>query len=141
MKTIRPGLTCDLHEGNGQGFWMPMPKLDNSELIFEMCRALFGYINSRGYPVTSYEEWKATDRNVTNNYAPTWMVPEPRLPGLFWANGLARAEGYNLIDYAALFGTPYGSEAPLEQPLFTRVDGITNGMLASIRVWEAAQGK
>src|SRR5205814_839047 len=22
MQTLRPGLTCDLHEGNGSGFWM-----------------------------------------------------------------------------------------------------------------------
>jgi hypothetical protein len=137
MREIRPGLTCDLHEGNGRGFWMPMRKPTvNPERVFQMTRAFFDYIHSKGYPITTYEDWAATDGNVGKNYTSTWMRPEPRLPGLFWADGIARVEGYNLLDYSPLFGTSYGTEGPLEQPLYTRVDGITNGILAAISVWE-----
>jgi hypothetical protein len=45
-----------------------------------------------------------------------------------------------MLDYSALFGTSYGTEAPLAQPLFDRVDGITNGILAGISVWEQTTG-
>jgi hypothetical protein len=55
---------------------------------------------------------------------------------MFWADGTRRNEGYNLIDYSGLFGIAYGTEAPLERPLAERVDGITNGILAAIDVWE-----
>ena len=136
MQTIHPGLTCDLHEGNGRGFWMPMRRQSNPELVFEMTRAYFDYIHTRGYPITTYEDWAGTDRNIGKNYTPNWMQPEPRLPGLFWADGTQRNEGYNLIDYSCLFGIGYGTEAPLARPLAERVDGITNGIMAAIRVWE-----
>ena len=132
MQTMRPGLTCDLHEGNGRGFWMPMRRQSNPELVFEMTRAYFDYIHARGYPITTYEDWAGSDRNVGKNYTPNWMQPEPRLPGLFWADGTQRNEGYNLIDYACLFGIGYGTEAPLARPLAERVDGITNGIKAAI---------
>jgi hypothetical protein len=137
MRTVRPGLTCDLHEGNGAGFWMPIARPEkNPERVFDMTKAYFDYIHARGYPVTTIEEWAATDETTGKNYDPNWMLPEPRLPGLFWCNGLLRNEGYNLSDYAGLFGIGYGTEAPMERPLAMRVDGITNGMLAAIRVWE-----
>ena len=137
MQQMRPGLTCDLHEGNGRGFWMPMRRQSNPELVFEMTRAYFDYIHARGYPITTYEEWAGSDRNVGKNYTPSWMQPEPRLPGLFWADGTQRNEGYNLIDYSCLFGIGYGTEAPLARPLAERVDGITHGIQAAIRVWES----
>lgn len=139
MQTVRPGLTCDLHEGNGKGFWMPMRKPKdkrNEERVFEMTKAYFDHINAQGYPVTTYEEWRNTDRNVGVNYTPDWLKPELRLPGMFWADGTLRQEGYNLIDYSGLFGIAYGTEAPLALPLVERVDGITQGILAAIRVWE-----
>jgi hypothetical protein len=138
MQQIRPGLTCDLHEGNGPGFWMPMRRQSNPDIVFEMTKAYFDVIHERGYPITSYEAWVSSDRNVGKNYAPTWMQPEPRLQGLFWADGTQRNEGYNLIDYSCLFGIGYGTEAPLALPLAQRVDGITNGIMAAIRVWEKA---
>ncbi len=135
MQTVKPGLTCDLHEGNGNGFWMPLTKPDdNPERVVEMTRAYFDYIRSRGYPVTDYEEWRATDR--TNASDPNWLLPEPELEGLFWLNALLKGEGHNLITYSHLFGIAYGTEAPMVQPLETRTDGITNGILAAIRVWE-----
>lgn len=137
MQTIRPGLTCDLHEGNGTGFWLPIPKpMANPEWVFQMAKAFFEYIHERGYPITTYEEWMSTDETVGKNYSPDWMKPEPRLPGFFWCDGLLRGEGYNLCDYALQFGIGFGTEAPMVQPLIMRVDGITNGVLAAIRVWE-----
>ncbi len=139
MQTVRPGLTCDLHEGNGKGFWMPTPRPEDPrtfERVYEMTKAYFAYVNGRGYPVTTYEEWVATDETAGKNYTLDWMQPEPRLPGLFWCRGLLRGEGYNLSDYATLFGIGYGTEAPMEQPLAMRVDAITNGMAAAIKVWE-----
>ena len=135
MQAVRPGLICDLHEGNGEGFWMPIPKpSENAERVYEMTRAYFDYIHSRGYPITTYENWLATDR--TGAPDPNWMSPEPRLPGLFWCTSLLRGEGPNLMDHARLYGIGYGTEAPMQRPLAMRVDGITNGILAAIRVWE-----
>ena len=134
MEAARPGLTCDLHEGNGQGFWMPIPRPAlNSERVLEMTRAYFEYIIGRGYPITTYEEWLATDRSGSGV---EWMQPEPSLPGMFWCTTMSRGEGPNLMDHAAQYGIGFGTEAPLAQPLAMRVDGITQGIAAAIRVWE-----
>jgi hypothetical protein len=134
MQKLRPGLTCDLHEGHGEGFWMPKRKpKENPERVVDMTVAFFDYIQSHGYPITDYENWRATDDTPGD---PNWLVPEPRVPGLFWTRGLLRGEGYNLADYAGLFGIAYGTEAPVHRPLIMRVDGITNGILAAIKVWE-----
>ncbi|MCJ7624821.1 MAG: hypothetical protein MUO76_15075, partial [Anaerolineaceae bacterium] len=109
MQTIRPGLTLDLHEGNGQGFWLPIPKpRENVERSFKMAKAFFDYVHLRGYPVTDYEEWLATDRTPQTAIDPGWMKPEPRLPGLFWVDTRARGEGHNLMSYAELYGVAFG---------------------------------
>jgi len=137
MQAVRPGLTCDLHEGNGNGFWMPVRRPQtNPERVFEMTRAFFEQITRRGYPIATYENVMATDPNVGKNYTSVWRVPEPRLPGMFWTDSLMRNEGYNLSDYASLFGIAFGTEAAMERPLAERVDGLTQGILAAIRVWE-----
>lgn len=135
VQTIQPGLTCDLHEGNGEGFWLPIPKpKQNDERVLEMSRAYFNYIHSRGYPITTYENWRATDH--TNAADPNWMVPDPNMPGLFWVETTRRGEGPNLMDYAGQFGVAYGTEAPMVQPLAMRVDGLTHGIQAAVKVWE-----
>lgn len=135
LTTLKPGLTCDLHEGNGRGFWMPIPRpRDDEEQILEMTRAFFDYIEKCGYPVTDYEDWLATDRIGAPD--PDWMRPEPSLPGMFWLSQDLRAEGHNLMSYAGLFGAGYGTEGPMVQPLEMRVDGLTEGMRAAIEVWE-----
>ena len=42
MQTLHPGLTCDLHEGNGDGFWLPIPKPErNQERVLNMSRGIF----------------------------------------------------------------------------------------------------
>jgi len=138
MQQVRPGLTCDLHEGNGEGFWLPVPKPEeNPERVFDMTKAFLGYIQSRGYPIADYEDIIATDHTRDDK---KWMrelqVQDPRLPGLLWMYGLERGEGPNLMDYAGDFGIGYGTEAPLKRPLDMRVDGLTNGILAAIKVWE-----
>lgn len=136
MQTVKPGLTCDLHEGNGTGFWMPLTRPEkNPERVVAMTRAYFDYIRSKGYPITTYEEWRATDG--TNASDPNWLLPAPELEGLFWLNNLLKGEGHNLISYSHQFGVAYGTEAPMVQPLQMRTDGIANGILAAIRVWEA----
>jgi len=137
MQTVKPGLTCDLHEGNGSGFWLPIPKpLVNSELSFRMAEAFFDYINQQKYPITDYADWLASDHTPLTARDPNWMFPEERLPGLFWVDTLRRREGHNLSTYAALYGVGFGTEGPMSQPLAMRIDGITTGMLAAIRVWE-----
>ncbi|MCJ7625485.1 MAG: hypothetical protein MUO76_18475, partial [Anaerolineaceae bacterium] len=88
---------------------------------------------------TDYEEWLATDRTPQTAIDPGWMKPEPRLPGLFWVDTCARGEGHNLMSYAELYGVAFGTESPMVRPLEMRVDTITNGILASIRVWEETQ--
>ena len=140
MQNVKPGLTCDLHEGNGSGFWLPIPKPpENSELSFWMAKAFFEVISQRGYPITDYVDWLATDQTPLTARDPTWMFPEERLPGLFWVDTLRRGEGHNLMTYGALFGVGFGTEGPMSRPLAMRIDGITNGILAAIRVWEQAQ--
>lgn len=137
LQTLRPGLTLDLHEGNGSGFWLPVERDElHSEQVFAMSQAFFGYVHSRGYPITNYENWAATDETVGKVYTPDWLIPEPRLPGMFWVKGRLRGEGYNLMDYAGKFGVGFGTESPMERPLEMRVDVLTHGVGAAIRVWE-----
>jgi hypothetical protein len=137
MQSVRPGLTCDLHEGRGQGFWMPVPTPEeNPEQVFAMTKAYLDYIHTCGYPITTYEQWIAHEQKFSRNYAPDWIQPEPRLPGMFWIDATLRGEGPNLMDYASRFGIGFGTEGPLVRPLATRVDGITNGIRAAIKVWE-----
>jgi len=54
---------------------------------------------------------------------------------------LLRGEGPNLMDCADLFGIGFGTEAPMVRPLAMRVDGITNGILASVKVWEQMRNR
>lgn len=116
LTTLKPGLICDLHEGNGRGFWMPIPRpRDHADRVLEMTRAFFGYIEKRGYPVTDYEDWQATDGIGAPD--PDWMLPEPSLPGMFWLNQDLRAEGHNLMSYAGQFGVGYGTEGPMVRRL------------------------
>ncbi|MFH1567750.1 MAG: hypothetical protein ABIL09_07090 [Gemmatimonadota bacterium] len=136
--TVRPGLTIDLHEGNGDGFWMPIPRpAGSADLALAMTRAFFSYIGERGYPVETYEHWRAT--NGIQAADPDWLVPEPRLTGLFWLRQDRRQEGPNLMTYAARYGLGYGTEGPMSQPLAMRADGLTEGIRRAIRVWEQAQ--
>jgi hypothetical protein len=138
VRTIRPGLTIDMHEGNGDGFWMPVPRPEQgAELAFEMTRAFFTYIESQQYPIETYDHWRAT--NGINAPDPDWMVPEPRLAGLFWLQQDRRQEGPNLMTYAADYGMGYGTEGPMELPLAMRVDGLAHGIRRAIGVWEQAQ--
>ena len=143
VRTVRPGLTIDLHEGNGAGFWMPIPRPlsdrpdGDATLAFDMTRAFFTYIREKGYPVETYEHWRAT--NGIEAADPDWMVPEPRLTGLFWLQQGRRQEGPNLMTYAARFGLGYGTEGPMELPLATRVDGLTRGIQRAIATWERGQ--
>ena len=137
MQTVRPGLTCDLHEGYGSGFWTTIPKpKDDPERVFDMTSAFFDYISARGYPIMEYGERAAKAREFNMPYTPDWITPEPRVPGFFWVNGGLRGEGPNLMDYAENFGIGYGTESSIELPLAMRVDVLTNGILAAIKVWE-----
>jgi len=137
MQSVRPGLTCDLHEGYGSGFWTTIPKpRENPERVFDMTKAFFDYISARNYPIMAYEERAAKEREFNMPYNPDWISPEPRIPGFFWVNGGLRGEGPNLMDYAERFGVGYGTESSIELPLAMRVDVLTNGILAAIRVWE-----
>ena len=137
MQAVRPGLTCDLHEGPGKGFWMPVPlPEDNQELVFNMTKAFLDTIHARGYPITTFEQHVAIQEKYSRGYRPDWIEPEPRLPGLIWHHGLRRGEGHNLMDYGGLFGIGYGTEAPVARPLAMRVDGLTHGIRAAVEVWE-----
>lgn len=141
MDTVRPGLTWDLHEGADEGFWLPIPE-PKKELernrVFEMSKAYLDYIHCRGYPITTYEEWLFKYEGFGRNYPPGYVRPEPRLPGLFWSHVLETGEGHNLSSYADLLGDSLGTESPVVIPLAMRVDGLVNGILASLKVWEQA---
>jgi len=137
MQSVCPGLTCDLHEGGDEGFWMPLhePK-ENPERVVGMAKAYFEYIHSRGYPITTYEDWVTIERTFPRGYPPNHVRPEPCLPGALWGDVLLTGEGHNLGSYASLFGIGFDTEGPLKRPLVMRVDSITNGILAAIEVWE-----
>jgi hypothetical protein len=133
VQQVKPGLTCDLHEGAEQGFWLPVPRPEgSSERVLAMARAFLGAIRARAYPITTYEEWVAISQ-VTDQER---VGPEPRLPGLLWTNALRAGQGHNLGSYASQWGIAIDTEAPIVQPLAMRVDGITHGIAAAIRVWE-----
>jgi len=134
VRAVRPGLTCDLHEGHGEGFWLPIPKpAHDAERVFKMGQAYFEYINSRGYPITTYENWLAGDHTPGSK---DYMLPEPRLPGFFWVNTPILGGGPNLMDFAGEFGIGFGTEGPMQRPLQMRVDGITQGIQAAVKAWE-----
>jgi hypothetical protein len=140
IQEIRPGLVVDLHEGNGSGFWLPIPKpRENIERSIAMAQAFFNYIQSRGYPITSYDEWLSTDQTGASDMS--WMLPEPEVPGLFWTKSSAKGEGPNLMEYADMIGVGFGTEAPMEQSISIRVDGLVHGTAAAIRVWEESLGR
>ncbi|MBI9043529.1 MAG: hypothetical protein JEZ06_03535 [Anaerolineaceae bacterium] len=137
MQSVRPGLTCDLHEGNGKGFWLPLPKpKENTERVFKMAKAFFDYVTSKNYPITDYEDWLASDQTPQTSVDPDWMLPEPRQPGLFWVNTLERGEGHNLSTYADLRGVAFGTESPMIGSLDMRVDVLTKGTITAIKSWE-----
>jgi hypothetical protein len=137
---IKPGLICDLHEGNGDGFWLPLVKPEtNPERLFEMAQAFFKYVQQQGYPITDYENWMATDHTPHTKTNPEWMCPEERLPGLFWMDTLVRGEGHNLSTYASLQGIAFGTESPMGKSLSMRVDALTQGTLAAIKAWEKSE--
>jgi len=106
MQTVRPGLTCDLHECNEEGFWMPLhtPEKIPEQVVVDMARAYFDYIHARGYPVTTYEEWLAMQRAFPIGNPPGRNRSEPGVPEAFWSNVLQTGEGHNLGSYASLFG-------------------------------------
>jgi hypothetical protein len=133
IREIKPGLSCDLHEGAEQGFWLSVPRPAGSpERTLAMARAFLDTVRASEYPITTYEEWvaiyKVTDRERVG--------PEPRLPGLLWTNALLAGQGHNLGSYQSQWGIALDTEAPIMKPLAVRVDGITRGIAAAIKVWE-----
>ena len=102
-----------------------------------MARAFLEAVRASAFPITTYEEWVAiyqvTDRERVG--------PEPSLPGLLWTNALRAGQGHNLGSYASQWGVAIDTEAPITQPLAVRVDGITRGITAAIRVWEESLGR
>jgi len=139
MQTVRPGLTCDLHEGNEDGFWMPlhMPEKIPAQVVVDMARAYFDYIHACGYPITTYKDWLAKQQHAfPKGYPPGRNRPEPGVPEAFWSNVLQTGEGHNLGSYASLFGVGFDTEAPIKRSLAMRVNGVTNGILAAIKAWE-----
>lgn len=137
MRQVKPGLTCDLHEGAESGFWLSVPKPEkNPGIPLSMARAFMDVITSRNYPITPYEEW-AEIYQVTDQER---VGPEPTLPGLLWTHPLRAGEGHNLGSFASLTGIAFDTEPPLTLPLVERVDGLTNGIMAAIKAWEKAIG-
>ncbi|MBN1317659.1 MAG: hypothetical protein JXA42_19405, partial [Anaerolineales bacterium] len=58
MQQVKPGLTCDLHEGAETGFWLSAPRPEKKpEIPLAMARAFMDVIRARNYPITTYEEW------------------------------------------------------------------------------------
>ncbi|HNS51599.1 MAG TPA: hypothetical protein PKO09_10515 [Anaerolineae bacterium] len=133
MQQVRPGLSCDLHEGAEPGFWLSVPRPEgDKERTLAMAHAFLGAVQARAYPITTYEEWVAIYK-ITDQQR---VGPEPRLPGLLWTNPLRAGQGPNLGSYASRWGIAIDTEAPIVQPLAMRVDGITHGIEAAVQVWE-----
>lgn len=117
------------------GFWLGVPRSMNaSENLYQIARAFIETLYELDIPILTYEDMLAIKHPDTA--IPGLLQPETRLPGMTWMDILPRAEGHNLLSFAATFTAGFGVEAPMQQPLARRVDGITRGMLAAIREWE-----
>lgn len=135
IQTIHPGLICDLQEDRVSGFWLGIPRpRQGSEKMRQMAEAFISTLRQHSAPILTYEEMLASEH--ADAVIPGLLQPEERLPGMIWMDILPRGEGHNLLTYAATFTSAFGVEAPMQHPLATRVEGITQGMLAALGVWK-----
>ncbi len=105
MAKIKPGLTLDLHEYGGDGFWFSARHQQteaDEEWEVRMADAMISAVKASGA-----------------NIAPEGYLPgsffETTEPGVFWLIAQERGEGLNLADYGA---SKYG-------PAFTIETGMT----------------
>ena len=135
IQSVHPGLICDLQEDRVNGFWLGIPRSESaSEKLYQTARAFIGALRELDAPIFTYEDMLASKHADTAIAG--LLQPETRLPGMTWMDILPRGEGHNLLTYAATLTAGFGVEAPMQQPLAMRVDGITHGMLAALREWE-----
>jgi hypothetical protein len=140
IQTVHPALICDLQEDRVSGFWLGVPRSKNaSDNLYQTARAFIGTLREIDAPILSYKDMVAI--NHPDTVIPGLLEPETRLPGMTWMDILPRGEVHNLLTYAATLTAGFGVEAPMKQPLALRVDGITRGMLAAIREWEAQEDR
>lgn len=135
IQSTQPELICDLQEDRVNGFWLGIPRSKKaSEHLFLTASAFIAALHEKGAPILTYEGMLASEH--VDTAIPGLLTPEARLPGMNWMDILPLGEGHNLLTYAATISTGFGVEAPMQQPLAMRVEGITCGMLAAIREWE-----
>lgn len=145
LETVNPKLVCDLHEGPCKGFYrggFRRPHTQQGEMtVLRMAQSFQGYLSERNYPMTTLDGWREEQEKHSRGYDPSWAQPVHGMPGMWWSDGTKRNEGMNLADFVTrkLVGIAYGTEAPAQQPLAMRIDGITHGMKRAIHAWAKQQ--
>jgi hypothetical protein len=129
MAEIKPGLTFDLHEHGGGGFfWMSARRQFSDELeVWERRLA--------AEAVRAVAAKKA--ELAPETYSPGSFF-EKLEPGVFWLDATQRGEGLNLIDFAAKkYGLGFTIETGMKAPFETRVDQHLTVVQTAVRVFEA----
>ena len=127
MAAIRPGLTLDLHEHQGDFFW-------------------FSARHQRTLSDQQWEEALASEMISAVAASGAALAPSDYLPGafftkgprsVFWLNPQQRGEGLNLADFAAhTYGLAFTIETGMERPFAERVETAKIAVQKAVEVFE-----
>ena len=127
MAVIRPGLTLDLHEHQGDFFW-------------------FSARHQRTPSDQQWEEAMAGEMIAAVAASGAALAPSDYLPGafftkgprsVFWLNPQQRGEGFNLADFAAhTYGLAFTIETGMERPFAERVHTAKIAVQKAVEVFE-----
>ena len=127
MAAIRPGLTLDLHEHQGDFFW-------------------FSARHQRTPSDQQWEEALASEMIAAVAASGAALAPSDYLPGafftkgprsVFWLNPQQRGEGLNLADFAArTYGLAFTIETGMERPFAERVQTAKMAVQKAVEVFE-----
>ena len=112
MARIDPRLTFDLHEYDGDDFWMSARRQRNDEDERWELRLATAGAKALGASGATFPD---------GDYLPGSFFKKLE-PGVFWLNAQDRGEGLNLVDFAARnFGPGFTIETGMRQKLSRRV--------------------
>ena len=127
MDEVQPGLTFDLHEYGGDGFWLSgrRQKTEEDEM-WERRMAAEGVQSVKLLGATFPEE----------SYLPGTFF-EKLESGVFWLDALERGEGLNLVDFSARnFGPGFTIETGMRQEFEKRIEMQKTVVQTAVRVFE-----
>lgn len=129
MAEIKPGLTFDLHEHEGGGFFWMSARRQRTDAD-EMWEQRMAGEGIRAVAAAGAELAPET-------YSPGTFF-ERRERGVYWLHPGQRGEGLNLIDFAAnTYGPGFTVETGMRGPLAQRVEQHLTVVQAAVKVFEA----